>query len=51
MLVGAKGRRLKNRLGVGTPAQEEVQEKRQLWGDQGRRHVVGARPGCGRGGG
>lgn len=24
MLVGTKGRRLKNRLGVGTPAQEEV---------------------------
>lgn len=43
MLVGTKGRRLKNRLGVGTPAQEEVQERRQLWGDQGRRHAVDAR--------
>lgn len=43
MLVGAKGRRLKNRLGVGIPAQEEVQERRQLWGEQGRRRAVDAR--------
>ena len=43
MLVGAKGRRLKNRLGMGTPAWEEAQERRQVWGDQGRRCVVDAR--------
>lgn len=42
MLVGAKGRRLKNRLGMGTPARE-AQERRQVWGDQGRRCVVDAR--------
>lgn len=28
---------------MGTPLQEAAQERRQVWGDQGRRRVVGAR--------